>query len=126
MSQILQGRFDGSNAAHRNPSAPPEFPRERYTVDAQGKRVLPGLTAAETKEFKMLDSLSPSDGENIGWTFGGEPTTRREKRWLELYTRHNEAWRARNGNSPAATLRPRLRLVQQESSGATPGKPTSS
>ena len=113
MSQILKGRFDGSTAVYRNQSAPPEFPRERYTVDAQGKRVLLGLTAAETKEFKMLDSLSPSDGENIGWTFGGEPTTRREKRWLELYTRHNEAWRARNGNGPAPMPRPRLKLVQQ-------------
>jgi len=124
MTQIVKGRFDGSKASHRNQSAAPEFPRERYVVDAQGKRVLIGLTAAETREFKMLDSLSPSDGENIGWTFGGEPTTRREKRWLELYTRHNEAWRARNGNGPTATLRPRLKLVQQElSSGAAPGKP---
>ena len=107
MSQILKGRFDGSKAVHRNQSAPPEFPRERYSVDAQGKRVLIGLTAAETKEFKMLDSLSPSDGDNVGWTFGGEPTTRREKRWLELYNRHNEAWRARNGNNPAPM--PRLK-----------------
>ena len=124
MSQILKGRFDGSTAAYRNQSAPPEFPRERYTVDAQGRRVLVGLTAAETKEFKMLDSLSPSDGDNIGWTFGGEPTTRREKRWLELYTRHNEAWRARNGNGPTAMLRPHLKLVRQESSsGAAADKP---
>ena len=112
MSQILKGRFDGSNAAHRNPSAPPEFPRERYTVDAQRRRVLIGLTAAETKEFKMLDSLSPSDGENIGWTFGGEPTTRREKRWLELYTRHNEAWRAWTNANSSAAPRPRPKLTR--------------
>src|ERR1044072_662716 len=113
MSQILKGHFDGSKA-YRNQSAPPEFPRERYTVDAQGKRVLIGLTAAETKEFKMLDSLSPSDGDNIGWTFGGEPTPRREKRWLELYTRHNEAWRARNGNGPGAMRRPPPKQVEPE------------
>ena len=108
MSQILRGHFDGSKAAHPDRSAPPEFPRDRYAIDPQGERVLIGLSAAETKEFRTLDALSPSDGENIGWTFGGEPTTVREKRWLELYTRHNEAWRAsKAGNGPAPMPRPR-------------------
>jgi hypothetical protein len=102
MSQILKGRFDGSKAAHRNQTAAPEPLRERCVVDTQGQRALIGLSAAETREFQALDSQSPSDGEEIGWTFGGEPTTRREKRWLELYTRHNEAWRARtNANNCA-------------------------
>lgn len=108
MSQILRGRFDGSKAPHPDRSAPPEFPRDRYAIDPQGERVLIGLSTAETKEFRMLDALSPSDGETIGWTFGGEPTTVREKRWLELYTRHNEAWRAsKTGNGPAPMPRPR-------------------
>src|SRR4051794_36109609 len=84
MTQILKGRFDGSKAAHRNQSAAPESFPERWTVDPQGQRILIGLSAAETKEFQALDALSPSDGEEVGWTFGGEPTTRREKRWLEL------------------------------------------
>jgi hypothetical protein len=105
MSQILKGRFDRSKAAHPNQTATPESFRERCTVDAQGQRALIGLSAAETKEFQALDSQSPSDGEEIGWTFGGEPTTSREKRWLELYTRHNEAWRARTNASNRALPR---------------------
>jgi hypothetical protein len=91
MTQILRGRFDGSKAAQRahQPST------ERYTLDTNGRRVLVGLTPAETHEFETLDSLSPSDdgGDCIAWTFGGGPTTGREKRWLQLYTRHEEAWK---------------------------------
>src|SRR3954468_4552107 len=101
MTQILKGRFDGPKSAHRNQPASPESFRERYTLDPQGQRILIGLSAAETREFEALDSQSPSDGEEIGWTFGGEPTTGREKRWLVLYTRHNEAWRALNGGDNA-------------------------
>src|SRR5207253_9158693 len=54
--------------------------------------------------FPYTTLFRSSDGENIGWTFGGEPTTRREKRWLELYTRHNEAWRA-NGHRDRKSTR---------------------
>jgi hypothetical protein len=126
MTQIVKGRFDGSKASYRKPLASPEFPQDRCVVDAKGERVLIGLTAAETREFKTLDALPPSDGEDIGWTFGGEPTTAREKRWLELYTRHNEAWRAcKTGDNPAPAQRlpPRLRLAGQDSgSGKQPGK----
>jgi hypothetical protein len=112
MTQILKGRFDGSKAAHRNQSAAPESFPERWTVDPQGQHILTGLSAAETKEFQALDALSPSDGEEVGWTFGGEPTTRREKRWLELYTRHNEAWRVQTNGTSSTPLRPRLNLTQ--------------
>ena len=123
MTQILKGRFDGSKHPHRSEPASPESPQERYVVDARGERVLIGLTAAETREFKTLDALPPSDGEDIGWTFGGEPTTARERRWLELYTRHNEAWRAwKTGNNPAPTPRPHLRLARQACSDKPPGK----
>ena len=79
----------------------PSFRTERYNIDHNGRRVLVGLTAAETREFETLDSLPPSDsgGNRINWTFAGGPTTNREKRWLELYTRHDEAWKtARNQN----------------------------
>jgi hypothetical protein len=123
MTQILRGRFDGSKASHRNQAAAPESFRERCTVDPQGRRVLIGLSAAETREFEALDSLSPADGEEIGWTFGGEPTTRREKRWLELYTRHNEAWRAWTNANSSAAPRPRPKLTRLRDA---PVKPTAS
>ena len=46
------------------------------------------LTIDEAREFEMLDALPPFDDYgNIGWIFEGEPTSRREKRWLELYTK---------------------------------------
>jgi hypothetical protein len=95
MTQILKVRFDGSRAGPRTQPASPEFLAERCTTDDRGRRVLAGLTSAETHEFETLDSLSPSDdgGDRIAWTFGGDPTTGREKRWLQLYTKHDEAWK---------------------------------
>ena len=95
MTQILKGRFDGSKAAHRTRPVSLELLTERYTIDANGRRVLVGLTSAETHEFETLDSLPPSDdsGGRIAWTFGGDPTTSREKRWLQLYTKHDEGWK---------------------------------
>jgi hypothetical protein len=100
MTQILKGRFDihgsGSRTVKRTPPSAPEFSAERYHLDNNGRRVLVGLTPAETHEFETLDALAPSDssGDRLAWTFGGEPTTGREKRWLELYTRHDEAWKS--------------------------------
>jgi hypothetical protein len=101
MTQILKGHFDGSKARHHARAVSPGPSAERYNIDENGRRVLVGLTSAETQEFETLDSLPPSDssGNRIAWTFGGEPTTDREKRWLELYTRHDEAWKTlRNEN----------------------------
>jgi hypothetical protein len=101
MTQILRGRFDGSKARHRARAASPELLTARHTIDEKGRRVLVGLSAEETQEFETLDSFPPSDssGNRIAWTFGGEPTTNREKRWLELYTKHDEAWKVlKKGN----------------------------
>jgi hypothetical protein len=94
MTQILKGRFDASKARHSARPALLELLTGRHTIDEKGCRVLVGLSAAETREFETLDSLPPSDisGNRIAWTFGGDPTTGREKRWLELYTKHDEAW----------------------------------
>ena len=101
MSQILNCHFDGSKSRHHARPVSPGLCAERYNIDENGRRVLVGLTSAETREFETLDSLPPSDssGNRITWTFGGGPTTNREKRWLELYTRHDEAWKtSKNAN----------------------------
>ena len=56
----------------------------RYFVDNGGRRVLIGLTLEETFEFETLD---------VAWDEKGGPATTREKRWLELYTKHDTSWR---------------------------------
>jgi hypothetical protein len=66
----------------------------RYFVDGGGRRVLIGLTPEETFEFERLDSeqapgqaqVAP-DGRNA-WPDAGE------QRRLELYEKHEGAWRA--------------------------------
>ena len=46
------------------------------------------LMMDEACEFEILDALPPFDDYgNVAWQFEGEPTTRREKRWLQLYTK---------------------------------------
>jgi hypothetical protein len=67
----------------------------RYFADTDGRRVLVGLTIEETFEFETLDNLSALEesGNHVGWDENGIPTTTREKRWLELYTKHDAAWR---------------------------------
>lgn len=68
----------------------------RYFVDAVGRRVLIGLTPEETFEFERLDSKQALDQEGMqaaaddrrSWSGMGE------QRWLELYEKHEGAWRA--------------------------------
>jgi hypothetical protein len=56
------------------------------------RRCVAGLSYEETIEFEALDAFPPLDANgNIAWTFEGEPTTHREKRWLELYNKHDRA-----------------------------------
>ena len=101
MTQTLKGRFDRSRAGHRADPASLQLLTARHTIDHKGRRVLVGLSAEETREFETLDSIPPSEGggNRIAWTFGGDPTTSREKRWLELYTRHDEAWKTLKNES---------------------------
>ena len=123
MTQILKGRFDGSRARHRARPAALELLTERHTLDENGRRVLVGLTSAETREFETLDSLSPSDGDGVSWTFHGVPTTGREKRWLQLYTKHDEAWKiwkAANGRKQASCRDLFLELAQEGPALDTP------
>ena len=55
-------------------------------------RPLDGLTIEETIEFKAIEALPPCDENgDIAWTFEGEPTTSREKRWRELYVKQERA-----------------------------------
>ncbi|RXT47731.1 hypothetical protein [Bradyrhizobium betae] len=66
----------------------------RYFVDAGGRRVLIGLTPEETFEFERLDSgqvpgevQAASDGRGLRPDAG-------ERRRLELYEKHEGAWKA--------------------------------
>ncbi|WP_448041470.1 hypothetical protein [Bradyrhizobium liaoningense] len=67
----------------------------RYFIDAQGHRVLIGLSLEETAEFEAL-ALSPNEtvqvASEICVSEGAAPAT--EIRWLELYSKHEGAWRA--------------------------------
>ncbi|MGY4626733.1 hypothetical protein [Bradyrhizobium sp. USDA 4486] len=68
----------------------------RYCVDAGGRRVLIGLTLEETFEFERLDSKPVADlseGQvlrdgKVPWPAAGE------RRWQELYAKHDGAWKA--------------------------------
>jgi hypothetical protein len=73
----------------------------RYFVDQVGRRVLIGLTVEETFEFETLD---------VPWK-DGVPTTTRKKRWLELYSKHDQAWRqwiSKNYPDRRESLAPRI------------------
>lgn len=65
----------------------------RYFVDAHGHRVLIGLSLEETAEFEALD-LSPKETIEIGAEIGESEGAAGEVRWFELYSKHEEAWRA--------------------------------
>ena len=68
---------------------------KRYQFDEGGRRVLVGLSIEETFEFETLSELTPLDdsGSPIPWR-DGLPITSRERRCLELYQKHEVAWRA--------------------------------
>jgi hypothetical protein len=68
----------------------------RYFVDAHGRRVPNGLTIEETFGFETLESLPALDesGNHVAWRENGAPTSTREKRWLELYTKAWREWMA--------------------------------
>ena len=55
----------------------------RYFVDADGRRVLVGLTFEETFEFEALD----------GPAVGDVDMRLDEVRWRALYGKHVEAWK---------------------------------
>jgi hypothetical protein len=69
-------------------------PPRRYFVDSDGRRVLIGLTVEETCEFEKLDLLPAlqENGAHILWEAGGRPVSKQAERWLELYSKHDQAW----------------------------------
>jgi hypothetical protein len=74
---------------------------DNYVLDADGKRILIGLTLDETREFERLDELILDSGS--------EPTeernSRNERRWLVLYDKHDAAVRRHISMQNAKALR---------------------
>ena len=72
----------------------------RYFVDAVGRRVLIGLTPEETFEFERLDSQPVvAEGTKLAREGDGLPVAG-EQRWLELYAKHEDAWKVWMAQSP--------------------------
>jgi hypothetical protein len=70
------------------------FPRSRnYRTDCFGEPILAGLTAAETREFELLDAEPPVDerGRLLEWEISEDDFPPNQKRWLELYRKHKAA-----------------------------------
>lgn len=88
-------RVPGSQTKSRDMTDFGNSSPRRYFVGQNGRRVLIGLTVEETFEFETLDCLPALDesGNRVAWDEDGIPTTIREKRWLELYGKHDAAWR---------------------------------
>jgi hypothetical protein len=66
---------------------------KRYYIDESGRKYLVGLSVEETFEFEALGDIPPLD--DSGWCLPWQedvPITPREKRWLELYQKHQRAW----------------------------------
>ena len=75
-----------------------EKPAPACQLDDQGRRVLAGLTFAETREFEALDARIPFDGQHV-WPTLGLPLLPMEQRWHELWARHAAAARSASGLS---------------------------
>lgn len=65
----------------------------RYFVDEVGRRVLIGLTLEETSEFERLDVEPDYDRAMEARIEHGSHALAGERRWRELYAKHEGAWR---------------------------------
>jgi hypothetical protein len=67
--------------------------RRSHTRDTFGRKVLIGLTFAETREFEILDAQPPvdEDGNLLRWEIEEQSFPSNHARWLELYKKHREA-----------------------------------
>ena len=74
---------------------------DSYVLDADGNRILIGLTLDETREFEHLDELisdlssAPTDDNR----------SQNERRWLVLYDKHQAAVRKYLSSENAKALR---------------------
>ena len=74
---------------------------DNYVLDADGKRVLVGLTLDETIEFERLDeAILDSVSEEVD-----NYRVRKERRWLVLYDKHDAALRNYLSTENARALR---------------------
>ena len=64
-----------------------------YGQDIFGRKVLVGLTYAETHEFELLDAAPPIDehGRILDWETDEASFPPNQARWLELYKKHQAA-----------------------------------
>jgi hypothetical protein len=68
------------------------FPRRYHCSDGHHHTII-GLSGDETSEFERLDQQLPLDHSgNVSCDFERGPKTEVEKRWLELYRKHETAW----------------------------------
>ena len=74
---------------------------DNYVLDADGKRILIGLTLDETREFERLDELILDSG----YEPADERDSRNERRWLVLHDKHDAAVRSYLTNENAKALR---------------------
>jgi hypothetical protein len=64
-----------------------------HSQDIFGRKVLIGLTHAETREFELLDAAPPIDehGRILNWEAEEKSFPPNQARWLELYKKHRAA-----------------------------------
>ena len=62
---------------------------DNYALDADGNRILIGLTLDETREFECLDELI----SNLSSAPTDDSRSQNERRWLVLYDKHEAAVR---------------------------------
>jgi hypothetical protein len=60
-----------------------------YVLDADGNRILIGLTLGETREYELLDELT----SDLSSAPTDDNRSLNERRWLVLYDRHKAAVR---------------------------------
>ena len=74
---------------------------DNYFLDAEGNRILIGLTLDETREFERLDELM----SDVNFVPTDDSRSLNERRWLVLYDRHEAAVRLYLSTQNAKALR---------------------